>query len=505
MSNNTETQTHPKTNFEKTMLRTELEAFANEAWKSYLDKKIPPENFKNCKASFLTLNKENSDGYQCFSDEELQQIWLDAETYQKNIKAKEKNGNDSDDILKKKISGAKDALRQLEINLFKDTASGNIYIQREGKTSRLSDDHVLQLRAEIAGKFKFNHGKNLSEAEFSSVMMRDAVESMALDNQKNVMEEYIKSIYEEMGPSGDLYHERCLIDCFGVEDNNYNRVVGRYIYLGAIERMLNPGCKMDYIPILKGAGGIGKSIFVGNLLPSDFELRSEFINNNFNFHEQYRSLVMSISGKMFVENNELMGMKKAELEKLKSFITSSTDTYDKKFDKYTSVSPRTAMIIGTTDAQFPFIDDEWDHRRFVIVEIGSNKEDCQYETITDNQRIKQCISDAYHEYLNGGRAYDKMKLIREKQVMINQKNAYHDDITFERMEEFSSQFEPGKSMKISEIKEKLFDKHPKLSEMSSKLYASYLKKCGWKKEHKADGNYWVKPQSIPDRFSEKLL
>ena len=460
---------------------------------------------KNCKASFLTLNKENSDGYQCFSDEELQQIWLDAETYQKNIKAKEKNGNDSDDILKKKISGAKDALRQLEINLFKDTASGNIYIQREGKTSRLSDDHVLQLRAEIAGKFKFNHGKNLSEAEFSSVMMRDAVESMALDNQKNAMEEYIKSIYEEMGPSGDLYHERCLIDCFGVEDNNYNRVVGRYIYLGAIERMLNPGCKMDYIPILKGAGGIGKSIFVGNLLPSDFELRSEFINNNFNFHEQYRSLVMSISGKMFVENNELMGMKKAELEKLKSFITSSTDTYDKKFDKYTSVSPRTAMIIGTTDAQFPFIDDEWDHRRFVIVEIGSNKEDCQYETITDNQRIKQCISDAYHEYLNGGRAYDKMKLIREKQVMINQKNAYHDDITFERMEEFFSQFEPKTRMKISEISEKLFDEHPKYSEMSSKRLGSYLKKCGWKKEHKADGNYWVKPQSIPDRFSEKLL
>ena len=47
------------------------------------------------------------------------------------------------------------------------------------------------------------------------------------------MEEYIKSIYEEMGPSGDLYHERCLIDCFGVEGDNYNRVVGRYIYLSA--------------------------------------------------------------------------------------------------------------------------------------------------------------------------------------------------------------------------------------------------------------------------------
>ena len=492
MSNNTETKPHPPKNFQRIEMRTELEAFANEAWKSYLDKKIPPENFKNYKASFLTLNKENSDGYQCFSDEELQQIWSDAETYQKEINPKENKGADDENVLKKKISGAKDALLQLEVHLFKDTASGNIYIQREGKTSRLSDDHVLQLRAEIARKFKFNHGKNLSEAEFSSVMMRDAVESMALDNQKNVMEEYIKSIYEEMGPSGDLYHERCLIDCFGVEDNNYNRVVGRYIYLGAIERMLNPGCKMDYIPILKGAGGIGKSIFVGNLLPSDFELRSEFINNNFNFHEQYRSLVMSISGKMFAENNELMGMKKAELEKLKSFITSSTDTYDKKFDKYTSVSPRTAMIIGTTDAEFPVIDDQWDHRRFIIVEIGSNKEDCQYKTITDNQRIKQCISDAYDEYLNGGRAYDKMKLIREKQATINLKNAYHDDITFEILEKYFSQFEPNKRMKISEINDKLFDEHPQYSKMTAKRLGSYLKKLGWKKEHTAKGNYWVK-------------
>ena len=256
--------------------------------------------------------------------------------------------------------------------------------------------------------------KNLLEAEFSKDMMRDAMESIALDNEKNAMEEYIESIYEELGPSGDLCHERCLIDCFDLEDNNYNRVVGRYIYLGAIERMLNPGCKMDYIPILKGAGGIGKSLFVANLLPSDYELRSEYINNNFNFHEQTRSLIMSISGKMFVENNELMGMKKAELEKLKSFITTSSDTYDKKYDKYESVSHRTAMIIGTTDAEYPVVDDEWDNRRYIIVEIGSNKEDCQYETITDIQRIKQCISDAYHEYLNGGRAYEKMELSQRK-------------------------------------------------------------------------------------------
>ena len=504
MSNHTEAQTHPVTNFEKTMLRTELAASINEVWKNHLEGTISQANLNACKASFLNLNKENSGGYECFSDEELQQIWLDAETHQKKIKAKGSNGNDGDDILKKKISGAKDALRQLEVHLFKDTASGNIYIQRDGKTSRLSDDYVLQLRTEIAGKFKFGRGKNSSEAEFSSVMMRDAVESMALDNQMNVMAEYIKSIYEEMGPSGDLFHEMCLIDCFGVEDNNYNRVVGRYIYLGAIERMFNPGCKMDYIPILKGAGGIGKSIFVGNLLPSDFELRSEFINNNFNFHEQYRSLVMSISGKMFVENNELMGMKKAELEKLKSFITSSTDTYDKKFDKYTSVSPRTAMIIGTTDAEFPVIDDEWDNRRYIIVEIGSNKENCKYETITDNQRIKQCISDAYHEYLNGGRAYDKMELIREKQVMINQKNAYHDDITFEILEKVLSELEPNKRMKISEIRDKILYDVPLDVTKSAKRLGSYLKKCGWKKEHTAKGNFWVKPELTNNGSSMNL-
>lgn len=504
MSIHTEVQTHPATNFEKTILRTELAASINEVWKKHLEGTISHANLNDCKASFLNLNKENSDGYECFSDEELQQIWLDAETHQKKTKAQESNGNDGDNNLKKKISGAKDALRQLDVHLFKDVASGTIYIKRDEKISRLSDDHILQLRTEVAGKFKFGRGKNSSEAEFSNLTMRDAVESMALDNQMNVMAEYIKSIYEEMGPSGDLYHERCLIDCFGVEDNNYNRVIGRYIYLGAIERMFHPGCKMDYIPILKGAGGIGKSIFVGNLLPSDFELRSEFINNNFNFHEQYRSLVMSISGKMFVENNELMGMKKAELEKLKSFITSSTDTYDKKFDKYTSVSPRTAMIIGTTDAEFPVMDDEWDNRRYIIVEIESNKENCNYETITDNQRIKQCISDAYHEYLNGGRAYDKMKLIREEQVMINRKNAYHDDIMFENLEKFSSQFEPNTRMKLNEISEKLFDEYPQYNKMSAKLLGSYLKKCGWKKEHTAKGNFWVKPELTNNGSSMNL-
>ena len=84
--------------------------------------------------------------------------------------------------------------------------------------------------------------------------------------------------------------------------------------------------------------------------------------------------------------------------------------------------------------------------------------------------------------------------------MINKKNAYHDDITFERIEIFLSQFELGKQMKLSEINEKLFYEHPQYSTMSSKRLGSYLKKCGWEKRHNSKGNYWFKPH-LPNKDS----
>lgn len=58
---------------------------------------------------------------------------------------------------------------------------------------------------------------------------------------------------------GKPHCQRFFIDYFGAEDTAYNKEVSRLIFCGAINRILNPGCKWDYLPVLIGKQGSGKS------------------------------------------------------------------------------------------------------------------------------------------------------------------------------------------------------------------------------------------------------
>jgi Virulence-associated protein E-like domain len=45
----------------------------------------------------------------------------------------------------------------------------------------------------------------------------------------------------------------------GAEDTPYHRAVSRCLFIAAVARIMRPGCKADYVPILEGAQDKGKS------------------------------------------------------------------------------------------------------------------------------------------------------------------------------------------------------------------------------------------------------
>lgn len=55
----------------------------------------------------------------------------------------------------------------------------------------------------------------------------------------------------------------------GAEMSAYVSEVERILFCEGIARVYHPGCKADYMPILCGAGGIGKSSFVRGLAMRD--------------------------------------------------------------------------------------------------------------------------------------------------------------------------------------------------------------------------------------------
>ena len=59
--------------------------------------------------------------------------------------------------------------------------------------------------------------------------------------------------------------DRILIDYLGAEDSEYVRAVTRKTLVAAVARVMEPGIKFDYMLVLNGPQGIGKSTLFNRL------------------------------------------------------------------------------------------------------------------------------------------------------------------------------------------------------------------------------------------------
>lgn len=160
--------------------------------------------------------------------------------------------------------------------------------------------------------------------------------------------------------------ETLLVDCLGADDTPFVREVTRLFLRGAYHRAKMPGCKFDFVLMLKGAQGIGKSWIVRKLA-----MRERYLNDNLATIDGDRALE-KIRGCWFVELAELLATKKTrEVEAIKAFTTSMVDYYRAPYARLSERHPRTCVFVGTTNAE-AFLADRTGNRRFLVVECGKN-------------------------------------------------------------------------------------------------------------------------------------
>ena len=145
------------------------------------------------------------------------------------------------------------------------------------------------------------------------------------------------------------------IDYLGAEDNHYNRAVARKIFTAAVARVYDPGCKMDYMPVLVGKQGIGKSHLLSVMGGEWFSDSITSIQGK----EGYEAL----QGSWIVEWAELSAAKKSDIESMKQFISKRDDRYRKAYARRVTDNPRQCVFIGTTNDD-EFLRDYTGNRRF---------------------------------------------------------------------------------------------------------------------------------------------
>lgn len=186
----------------------------------------------------------------------------------------------------------------------------------------------------------------------------EAVEVVARRNACHVVLDYLRGLQHDDVERVDTW----LIDYLGVEDTQYARLVGRKWLLGAVGRVMEPGCKMDNVLILEGPQGAGKSRAIKMLFSEDWSTEASV-----NLGDP-RSVEL-LRGHWALELAELDALNKADTSAAKRFITTQVDTFRPAYARRVVKVPRQFVIVGTVNFD-TYLKDESGNRRYWPVKVA---------------------------------------------------------------------------------------------------------------------------------------
>lgn len=152
--------------------------------------------------------------------------------------------------------------------------------------------------------------------------------------------------------------ETLLIDYLGAPDNRYVRAVTRKTLCAAVKRVLQPGIKFDTMLVLNGPQGVGKSTLIA-------KLGGEWFNDSLSLNDtKDKTAAEKLQGFWIMEIGELAGLRKAEVETLRSFLSRQNDIYRASFGKRATPHLRQCVFFGTTNEESGYLRDTTGNRRF---------------------------------------------------------------------------------------------------------------------------------------------
>ena len=160
--------------------------------------------------------------------------------------------------------------------------------------------------------------------------------------------------------------ETLLIDYLGAPDNRYVRAVTRKTLCAAVKRVLQPGVKFDTMLVLNGPQGVGKSTLIA-------KLGGEWFNDSLSLNDtKDKTAAEKLQGFWIMEIGELAGLRKAEVETLRSFLSRQNDIYRASFGKRATPHLRQCVFFGTTNEESGYLRDTTGNRRFWPVKTPGN-------------------------------------------------------------------------------------------------------------------------------------
>lgn len=154
-----------------------------------------------------------------------------------------------------------------------------------------------------------------------------------------------------------------LVEYLGAEDTPYVRAVTRKTLCAAVARIYEPGIKFDSMLVLNGPQGMGKSTFYALL-------GREWFSDSLSIADMRdKTAAEKLQGYWILEIAEMNGIKKVDVETVKSFLSRSDDKFRQAYGTVVESHPRTNIIVGSSNADRGFLRDVTGNRRFWPVNV----------------------------------------------------------------------------------------------------------------------------------------
>ena len=254
----------------------------------------------------------------------------------------------------------------------------------------------------------------------------------AEDRRFHPVRDYLNALPEW---DGKCRIEHLFQRCLQAEDTPYTRAVARKVFAAAVARILQPGVKFDCVPVLDGAQGIGKSSLFRELVGNEYYSETLSLTDMSD-----KSGAEKLQGYWVVEIGELAGMKKADIEKVKAFLSTTDDSYRPSYGRTVESHLRQCIIVATVNGDRGYLRDTTGNRRFWVVKCNQAK---QTKTFSFSPEEKDQIwAEAMHLRENGERLYLEDELLEDAEII--QRTAMEDDDRQGLVEEYLDTLLPAK-------------------------------------------------------------
>lgn len=237
--------------------------------------------------------------------------------------------------------------------------------------------------------------RNYVECVYGIVSNQKVDDTLSLEFEKHKFHPIVDYL-ESLTWDGTNRVDNLLIDYFGAEDNAYSKAAIRKTLCAAVARVFEPGVKFDTALILVGDQGTYKSTFVKKLGKDWFSDTFMTVQGKESFEQ--------IQGAWLIEIAELSGLKKAEVEVIKHYISKREDSFRPAYGRVVETYKRQCVFFGTTNDK-DFLRDPTGNRRFMPVDVRKEfvKKDVTVD-LTDDE-IDQIWAEACMLYKNGETLY----------------------------------------------------------------------------------------------------